>query len=81
MNKAIPLTATALICIGRVIRMTRTTMTIAKGVGAAVALGAAVGLAGSCLTSSRNRSTMKKTMRKAARKMEHLMGGMTHMIG
>lgn len=81
MNKAIPVTATALICIGRVMRMTRTAMNVAKGVGAAVALGAAVGLAGSCLTTSRSRCTMKKSMRKAARKFEHLMDGMSHMLG
>ncbi len=81
MNRLIPITATAFICIGRVIRMTRTVMNVAKGVGAAVALGAAVGLAGSCLSSSRGRSSMKKGMRKAARKVEHFMDGMTHMIG
>ena len=81
MNKAIPVAATALICIGRVMKVTRTAMNVAKGVGAAVALGAAVGLAGSCLSSSHNRCTVRKTMRRAARKFEHLMDGMSEMLG
>ena len=80
MNRAVCTTAAALICIGRVIRMTRTAMNVVKGVGAAVAIGAAVGLAGGYIATSR-RSPMKKGVRKAARRMEHLMDGMTHMFG
>lgn len=80
MNRGICTAATALIFIGRVIRMTRTAMNVVRGVGAAVAIGAAVGLAGSYIASTR-RSPMKKGIRKAARRMEHLMDGMTHMLG
>lgn len=80
MNRAACVAATALICIGRVIRMTRTAMNVVRGVGAAVAIGAAVGLAGGYIATTR-RSPMKKGVRKAARKMEHLMDGMTHMFG
>lgn len=81
MRKLIPIAATVFICIWRVIRMTRTTMSIAKGIGAAVALGAAVGLAGSCLATSSRRRSMKKGMNRAVRKVEHVMDGMTHMFG
>ncbi len=80
MNRTVCATAAALICIGRVIQMTRTAMNVVKGVGAAVAIGAAVGLAGGYIATNR-RSPMKKGVRKAARKMEHLMDGMTHMFG
>ena len=80
MNRFFPVTVAALIFVWRVIRVTRTAMNIAKGVGAVVAIGAAAGLAGSCIASSR-RSSMKRGMKKTARRMESIVDGMTHLFG